>query len=409
MKELVFFTFNDFSIDGGGRIRIYGILNALAKQNKYKIILISNAKDKNKFDNNIKHIYLDANMNSFQKKLFQFSIAVFPNFINKMLFKKLLLKFEENVPENYKSNIIFFEYLDNTFGYFLKKNKIINNYINDIHGIAPLEFYYNKSKGIKFIYNRIRYIIAEILDRKLMADAYKIISVSNAMKNYFLKKYKFLNNEKILVVRDGVSKDFCSQKIDEDLLEELKKKYKNDNKKIIFFAGNFKDLGGVLDLVYAFLNLLNIRNDIKLILIGKGEHFDKIQKIVKKLRLDDKIILLGIVPYNKLKTYQQLADVIVCPDKKHPYSELIIHIKYFDSLASGKVVINGNFKSVKEINKNERLSVDFEPSNIEDLSNKINLVLNDIKFFEEKYKDNPKIVCNEFTYEKFIDNVFEKI
>ena len=70
MKKLIFFTFNDFLIDGGGRVRMYGILNALAKENKKEIILISNIKDKGKFHSNIKHIYLDLKITSNQKRIF---------------------------------------------------------------------------------------------------------------------------------------------------------------------------------------------------------------------------------------------------------------------------------------------------------------------------------------------------
>ena len=400
MNKFVFLTFSDFSSDGGGRVRIYGILNALAKEGK-EIILISNAKDTSKFHSNIKHISLNLSISTKKKKLLQLSLAIFPNVINRLLFSKYLNSFDSNIDNKLKKEIIFFEYLDNSFGYFLKQNRVINSYINDIHGIAPLEFYNNKSKGIKKIYNIFRYHVSKKLDYKVMKNATKIIAVSEAMKKYFLREYPFLEN-KIIVIPDGVSKEFCSQKVDKMLLKDITKIYKQDNKKIILFAGNFKDLGGVLDLVNAFIKITKKREDVKLLLIGDGEHFNHVKKIIENFNLKSLIYLLGRIPYNKLKTYQELADIIVCPDRQHPYSEIVPHIKYFDSLASGKVVINGSFDSIKEINKNEKLSIDFQPSNINDLEDKINLVLENLEIYKNKNKFTKNYICKDFTYEAFI-------
>ena len=400
MKKYTFFTLNNFTLDGGGRVRIYGILNALASQGK-DVTLISNVIDKSKFNSDIKHTTMNLDISFYEKKLFQFSLAIFPNFINKIIFSKYLKAFKEKIDENLKNEIIFFEYLDNSFGYFYKVNGLIDSYVNDIHGIAPLEFAYNESKGIKKVYNLLRYEIAKILDFKVMEKADKVIVVSEAMKRYFLNNYTFLE-DKIIVIRDGVSKKICTQNIDNDLLKIVSQKYKNDNKKIIFFAGNFKDLGGVLDLVHAFIKLADKRDDIKLFLIGDGEHFNNAKKLITNTKLDKLVYFLGRVPYAKLKTYQQIADVIVCPDKKHPYSDILLHIKYFDSLISNKVVINGNFKAVQEINKNQSISIDFEPSDINDLMDKINYVLNNLSVLNEKYKHNSEVICQNYTYESFV-------
>lgn len=399
-KKFIFFTLNNFTLDGGGRVRIYGILNALAKDGK-EVILISNCIDTTKFHTNIKHIPFDFNLSIKQKKIFQLFLAIFPNFVNKVLFQHYIKHFKNKIPQQLQKEIIFLEYLDNSLGYFYKKNKCITSYINDIHGIAPLEFKNNKAHGIKKIYNLLRYKVAIRLDQKVMKSATKIIVVSEAMKEYFLNEYSFLQN-KIIIIRDGVSKEFCDQPIDKSLLHEITQKYKNDGKKIIFFAGNFKDLGGVLDLINAFILLTKKREDIKLLLIGDGEHFKEAKQIIKNVKLNEVVYFLGRVPYSKLKTYQQIANVIVCPDKQHPYSELVPHIKYFDALTTNKIVINGKFKSITEINKEEFLSINFEPSNINDLALKINLALNNAHNLNMKYKNNAKYVCAKLTYENFI-------
>lgn len=411
MKNFVFFTLNDFSKDGGGTVRMKGVLNALSEKNE--VVLISNATDISKFNKNIKHIVLNLPFNKKDKRFFQFCLSWCPNFINKILFRKLLISLKQKLKENdIKSDVIFFEYLDNSIGYFLWKNKIIENYINDTHGIALIEFKYKNNFSIKEKFkNYLKYLSALQLDKKILKNFTSLIVVSNAMKNYFLKEYDFLKNKNIFVLRDGVNESLCKKVPDLNKVKEFKHRYKiNENDKVMFFAGNFKDLGGVYDLVQAFEILVNKKNhnNYKLFLIGDGERFDDCKNFVKKYNIENKVIFAGRVSYEDLRNYQELADVIVCPDKKHPYSELVPHIKYFDSLASGKIVINGNFEVIKEINKDEKLSINFEPSNIQDLANKIEIVIENLKFYKEKYKNVKSYICGNFTYNSLIKDFLKE-
>ncbi len=400
MNKYVFFTFNDFSKHGGGVIRMYGILNSLAELGK-NVTLISNAKNYENFHPDIKHIFLNCKLNKQQKRFFQFCVAILPHWINKFLFRKYLKAFK-NLGIN-EDNIIFFEYLDNSFGYFLNKENNINNYINDIHGLAVLEFQYKKYNGIRKIINNFKAYVAKKHDKKIYKNSKKLIAVSDEMKSYLSKFYE-IDKNKICVLKDGINEALCNQEIDKKLLEELINKYKSDDSKIVLFAGNFKDLGGVDDLVKAFLKVLKKREDVKLLLIGDGEHYDWIKNLIEKEKLEGKIILLGRIPYNKLRTYQEIADVIVCPDKDHPYSHMVPHIKYYDSLISGKPVINGSFDVIKNINQNEELSLLFEPSNIEDLSQKIIYAIENNEELKEKYKNVKEKICKEFTYKKFVED-----
>ncbi len=405
-KDHIFFTLNDFTKDGGGTIRMKGIVNALV-ESKQSVILLSNTELYDDFHPLVKHIFLDIEISKREKRIFQFLLSLLPISIIKLIFKNYSIIIAEIFKKEKLTDktIIFFEYLDNSMAYFLKEQNIISDYVNDTHGIAPLEFLHKKTDSLmpKSI-NKFKYIMALGLDKKVLQNARGIIFVSEAMENYFENIYPFLGSKQNYIVRDGVNSSLCQQTIDKAMLESYKEKYNiQNNDKVVLFAGNFKDLGGVMDLIEAFSILVSqhkIKN-LKLLLLGDGERYIDAKNIVKKYKLEDKVIFVGRTLYSELRNYQEVAGVIVCPDKQHPFSELVPHIKYFDSLASGKVVINGSFASVKEINPNEKYSVDFEPSNVSDLANKIEMVLEDLENFTVKYKDNKKVICSEFTYEHF--------
>ena len=410
-KQFIFFTFRDFSKHGGGSLRMKGILNALSKRGA-DVILISNTPTHIGFHSAIKHIPLDVYFDKKEKQIFQLLLGLFPLFVVNFIFSSKLNQLRNFLTKNnfYGRELIFFEYLDNSIAYFLKKNKVISSYTNDIHGIVPLEFKETKSSGIlKSMLMYIKYIAARKLDDKVFNFADSLIFVSESMKKHFYSLYPKIRDKENYIMHDAISKDFCEQKVDQKLLEKIKIQYKiEDQEQIVFFAGAFKDLGGVMDLVQAFILTCKKRSNVKLFLIGGGEYLEKAKELVEKEKAEDKVIFVGMVPYEKLKTYQHVADIIVCPDKKHPYSDKVIHIKYFDSLASGKIVINGSFDSIQEINKNQELSVNFEPSNINDLSDKLVYCLENIGELTIKYKDIREQVCSKYLYENNIEDFCEE-
>jgi len=404
-NQYAFFTLNDFLKDGGETIRIRGIANALTKQGQ-DVTLVSNVKNFDGFDSRIKHIDIGYLMNKRQKRVFQFLLSILPFFIMKIFYFRLFIHLNSLLEKNgmIGREIIFCGYLDNSIGYFLKRSGVSIIVLNDIHGIGPVEFKYKANHNvIQTVYNRLRYWSACKLDTKVFALVDGLIFVSKAMQDYFLGLYPQIHDKQRFIVRDGVSKAFCHQKIDATLLKNLQQKYTlQEADEVVFFAGNFKDLGGVLDLFEAFRIILTVRENTKMVLVGAGEYYQKLENMIRLAGLENKVILAGRVPYMHLKTYQQLADVIVCPDKKHPYSDLIPHIKYFDALASGKIVINGDFASIREINENDVLSVSFQPSNTDDLAKKIVYCLDNQVTLEQKYSFVKDFACKEFSYDKAI-------
>ena len=405
MTKYVFFTNNDFKKDGGATIRMRGIVNALAEADQ-KVVLISNAKLHKGFNSSIKHISAGIKISKRDKRLFQAVLILLPNFITKLFFRNYLLIFR-SIFEKEKINdnciIIFFEYLDNSIGLFLNKHRVINRYLNDTHGNARLEFLHKSSdRTSDKVLNLSKYLLAKVLDKQHYKNSAGTIFLSNSMQEYFEKYYTFLSLKNNFVVRDGINSDFYRQiinKVDVQKYRDLFNITAEDN--VVFFAGNFKDSGGVLDLIKA-INLVILKGNIpniKLLLIGEGECFNEALNFCKKKHLQDKVFFVGRVPYADLRSYQELADIIVCPDKKHPLSELVPHIKYFDALVSGKTVINGSFASIKDINHDERFSINFEPSDVNDLCNKIEKVLLNKYEYRVRSKTEQDIIFSEFSYQ----------
>lgn len=401
--KLSCFSLVNFNKSGGATIRISGIINALTQQ-KINIRFYSKSTSSGEINSDVDIVNLNANIN---KRVFQFIVAYFPIKIVNLLFKKQLTYFKQTLEG--EKNILFFEYLDITIGYWLKMNKVIDKYFCDVHGIAHLEFELNETKSIKNdIFNRIKKITSIKLDCKVFRNSDLIIYPSPGLQKYMIDFYN-IGDKKSLVVSESINQNLINQKINTELKESLVSSLSLDLNKdaIILFAGSFKPLGGIVDLVRAYIKLRNENNllNTSLILVGDGKLFNYTKSLITESDYSNEIHLLGRQPYSDLKTYQSIADIIICPDKDTKYSQILPHIKYFDSLASGKIVINGYFEFTDSINPNEKYSLNFIPSNVDSLKNIILKAIVNKKDLQKKYSIASEKAIEHFNYNNTVNNL----
>lgn len=397
----MFFSLNDFTHEGGGTIRMQGIMNELSKKG-HEVIFISNTRKQSLFHEKIRHVAIEFPFSRKDKRIFQGLLGILPLFVIRIVYSKFFNRLKDVLAGQFdKEPIYFFEYLDNSVGYCLKKSGMIQDYINDLHGVATLEFKFQSdhaksvSEKIKFY---LKYLISDLLDRKVFNGAKGLIFASQAMKDYFCGYYPGITAKKNYILPYVLSSDAVSDVVDYELKKQLESKFSIlPNEKIIFFAGAFKKTGGITDLIAAFASIVS-KHHCRLFLLGDGPTMIECRALTEELGLTDKVVFIGRTPYHYLRTYQDLASVIVCPDKQNVYSELIIHVKYLDALLSGKIVINGSFKSVQEVNVNEFLSVNFTPSSVESLSSALSYSLQNHDLLEEKYKNSRVYAAKALTY-----------
>lgn len=397
---------NDFSNEGGGTIRMQGIMNELSRKG-HEVIFLSNTKKFYLFHQNINHISLDYLFSRQDKRVFQGLLGVLPMGMLKVCYSRLFRQLKKKIQGEFECEpIYFFEYLDNSIGYFLKKNNVIRDYINDLHGVATLEFKFQAEHAKSFAESQkfhIKYKISNLLDKKVFNAAKGLIFASKAMEDFFCEHYPKVKQKKNYILPYVLSSDAGEATVDHEFKKELQLKFNcRPEEKIIFFAGAFKKTGGVVDLIEAF-NKIYKKHNCRLFLLGDGPTMKECQELVTTLQLHEKVIFIGRTPYCHLRTYQDLASVVVCPDKQNVYSELIIHVKYLDALLSEKIVINGSFKSVQEVNQDDFLSISFQPSNVESLSKALATSLEHHDVLMEKYKNNKEYALKELTYASHVE------
>lgn len=149
--------------------------------------------------------------------------------------------------------------------------------------------------------------------------------------------------------------------------DELRRKWKVNDKKIIMFLGTPLPYKGVEDIIYA-LDRINTNEDIKLMIVGIKEKTSYVQKLINIAK--EKIIIVeGFCPIQKVPEILSVADLIVIPQKNTPITQAQIPAKLIDAMAMAKPIISTNVSDIPEILNNCGMIV--EPGDIQGLADKI--------------------------------------
>lgn len=219
-------------------------------------------------------------------------------------------------------------------------------FIYDVHGFFDIqrEYRHNLNKWGKFWFDI--YLINEKL---LLNNAPFINVVSALMKKYVENTFK--PKGKILLAPDGIPAPLSEYFKTQTYKEDFRRKYNiQENDEIILFAGSFKKMGGVTDLVKVFIENENLHTRAVLFIIGNGQEEPIVDKLLYSSNCKERVFHLNSMPHNELIKFMKAADVLVCPDiAGNLYNKMTPHIKLYDAIASGKNVVATNFHVNREL------------------------------------------------------------
>lgn len=196
-------------------------------------------------------------------------------------------------------------------------------------------------------------------------SADKVIFESNFTKQLFTERFNF-NSEKGSVLHIGKDRFF--------LQREKVQKNKVGSSSFILCVSHLYQYKNIENLIYAYEILLNDtpNKDINLLIAGGFidlKYTNKIKKIVRQKRLDSKIKLLGAVNKNELRDLYINCKLLVFPSPFENFAYTLV-----EAMSCGSPIVAAETTAMPETC--EDAAIYFDPYNIEDMSNKIKMVLN---------------------------------
>lgn len=169
----------------------------------------------------------------------------------------------------------------------------------------------------------------------------------------------FLPKRKITVIPNGIELEKYDISIDKGAKREELGLAKD--KIIIGCVAKLRKQKGHKYLIEAFAEIARKRNDAILILVGDGAEKSNIENQINKLKIKDKVVLLG--NRNDIPEILQVIDIFVLPTLFEGMSNAVL-----EAMAGGKPIIATNIQENRELIRNGESGILFSTKNIRELS-----------------------------------------
>jgi glycosyltransferase involved in cell wall biosynthesis len=192
------------------------------------------------------------------------------------------------------------------------------------------------------------------------------------------KVLKRLGNttKKIYFWKNGVSFDSNNNIISTEKINAIRRLYKIEEKDhVLITISRLVYWKRVDRTIIAFHKIINDIPDCKLVIVGDGNDKVNLQKLSRKLGLDDKVIFTGAVSHNKVLEFLKLADIFLSSSDLSNVGNPLL-----EAMMSGKPIITLNTGNTSSIIKNWQNGVLVEVDELTELPEYIKKLLLNKKF-----------------------------
>jgi len=288
---------------------------------------------------------------------------------------------------------IFFKLL------FLKKDVLL---ANDLDTLLP-NFLIHKFFNIPLVYDTHELFteVPELTSRPIVQKFWlsiekyvfpklkHIYTVNQSIANIYSKKYLVEVN----VVRN-IAPGFADKTINQDFKNKIK-----GTKKMLILQGNGINIDRGAE--EAILMMQYLDNHI-LYIIGGGDVFKNLKKMVVDLALADKVNIIDKIPYQKLMQYTQAADLGLSLDKNTNLNyEYSLPNKVFDYIQANTPLLVSNRKEVAKLVIENNIGAIVISLNPKDLAAQIKHILSD-EILLKNWQNSLKITAKTFNLGKRI-------
>lgn len=195
-----------------------------------------------------------------------------------------------------------------------------------------------------------------LLLEKMTAPLKDKIIVNSEIDRQLAIKYKIANPEKIVKIYNGIDSNSLDFLTREQARSSLKLSF---NKTVVGTVANFYKTKGLNYLIEAFVGL-----DLELMIIGDGRLRPQLESQIKRLKLQDKVLLLGRIPdaYKYLKAF----DLFVLPSLKEGFPWIIL-----EAMAAEVPIVATKVGALPEIIEDAKDGLLVEPADSRTLAEKI--------------------------------------
>ncbi len=202
-----------------------------------------------------------------------------------------------------------------------------------------------KDKGIPFIYYLIDELhrlvpqnffrpLARYIESMNMRSSDRVLVINDKLKEYAISMGA--DERKTFVVKAGIdTKKFNPMLNGKSIREEYDL---DDSDIVLFFMGYLYNFAGLVEVSEELSNIREYPN-LKFLIVGNGEAYEKLKKIRDTNGMEGRLILVNWQPYSRIPEFIAASDICVLPAHNNEIMRNIVPIKLYEYMAMGKPVV----------------------------------------------------------------------
>ncbi|WP_417265319.1 N-acetyl-alpha-D-glucosaminyl L-malate synthase BshA [Brumimicrobium sp.] len=210
-----------------------------------------------------------------------------------------------------------------------------------------------------------------------------VTAVSESLKQDTYKH--FATNREIKVIPNFIH-NFAEDPLVQDL--ERRRKYAQDDERIICHVSNFRKVKRVEDVVRVF-HKINKTVKSRLLLIGDGPERYNVELLCRELGACDRVMMVGKI--RDAANLMSLSDLFLLPSQTESFG-----LAALEAMAVGVPVISSNTGGIPEVNKQGYSGYLSEVGNVDEMAENGVKILNDDQTLNE-FKKNAQLQARQFS------------
>lgn len=257
-------------------------------------------------------------------------------------------------------NLTFLNYLSNSIFTIYELNNLIHKFKPDIiiGYCSVLNNYLGMKEArkhdIPFIYYWVDIIhelipeeilrpLGKKIEKEILHKSTKVLVINKMLGKYISNNFN-MPEKQIHEIPGGVE---VSKYNNVDKRTEIRKKFGfSDDDIILYFMGWIYEFTGLKEVANEIKNSKS--KNIKMLIVGEGDHYEELKNFVTKNKLEDKIVLTGYQPHEMMPDFLSAIDICILPAHLNDIMRDIVPIKMYEYMASGSPVITTKLPGIME-------------------------------------------------------------
>ena len=165
-------------------------------------------------------------------------------------------------------------------------------------------------------------------ENSLMQHSNHIVTISESMKEALIERG--VPRDKITVVPNAVDvNNFKPGRKNKKLIKKLG----IDKKRVLGYISNISLREGHETLIRAMPQVIEKIDDAILLVVGDGPEKDNLEKLVRDLEIENKVIFTGKIDHAEIQDYYRIIDLFIVPRKRDYASDLVTPLKPYEAMA----------------------------------------------------------------------------